>query len=89
MYRILVPNIYIYIPNTASAMQNDGFEVSPTSNAWGLRHARGIRVSMYIPGAGILVLLRAHTIAGEHSVCVLHIKPFFLLVDIQHTQCPC
>ena len=21
-------------------------------------------------------------------VCVLHIKPFFLLVDIQHTQCP-
>ena len=23
------------------------------------------------------------------SVCVLHIKPFFLPVDIQHTQCPC
>ena len=22
-------------------------------------------------------------------VCVLHIKPFFLLVDIQHNQCPC
>ena len=21
-------------------------------------------------------------------LCVLHIKPFFLLVDIQHTQCP-
>ena len=23
------------------------------------------------------------------SVCVLHIKPFFLPVDVQHTQCPC
>ena len=22
-------------------------------------------------------------------VCVLHIKPFFLPVDIQHNQCPC
>ena len=22
-------------------------------------------------------------------VCVLHIKPFFLHVDIQHNQCPC
>ena len=23
-----------------------------------------------------------------HGVCVLHIKPFFVLVDIQHTLCP-
>ena len=22
------------------------------------------------------------------TACVIHIKPFFLLVDIQHTQCP-
>ena len=26
---------------------------------------------------------------GVLDVCVLHIEPFFLLVDIQHTQCPC
>ena len=24
----------------------------------------------------------------EQVLCVLHIKPFFLLVDIRHTQCP-
>ena len=22
-------------------------------------------------------------------LCAVHIEPFFLLVDIQHTQCPC
>ena len=25
----------------------------------------------------------------NRCVCVLHIKPFFLPVDIQHNQCPC
>ena len=25
---------------------------------------------------------------GNLSVCLLHIKPLFLLVDLQHTQCP-
>ena len=27
-------------------------------------------------------------LGGKH-VCVLHVKPFFLPVDIQHKQCPC
>ena len=26
---------------------------------------------------------------GVVDVCVVHIKPFFLSVNIQHTQCPC
>ena len=26
---------------------------------------------------------------GMYVVCVLHIKPFFLPVGIQHNQCPC
>ena len=29
------------------------------------------------------------TASVDGSVCVVHIKPFFLPVDIQHTQCPC
>ena len=31
----------------------------------------------------VLLLLPYHV-----SVCVIHIKPFCLLVDMQHTQCP-
>ena len=27
--------------------------------------------------------------ASMQCVCVLHIKPFFLPIDIQHNQCPC
>ena len=29
------------------------------------------------------------TLIGHSYVCVLHIKPFFLPVNIRHTQCPC
>ena len=31
----------------------------------------------------------SETLIGRGCVCVLHIKPFFLPVDIQHTQCSC
>ena len=33
-------------------------------------------------------LLPAADTENDMYVCVLHIKPFFLLVDIQHAQCP-
>ena len=36
-----------------------------------------------IPLLIVLLLLPYHV-----SVCVIHIKPFCLLVDMQHTQCP-
>ena len=32
---------------------------------------------------------RACALCVVSSVCVLHIKPFFLPVDIQQTPCPC
>ena len=46
----------------------------------------------------LLYVVRERTILGGGSttmfhglvcVCVLHIKPFFLPVDIQHNRCPC
>ena len=47
----------------------------------------------FVPGVGLSCVLpvqleqsRLNTVSGTH-VCVLHIEPFFLPVDIQHTQC--
>ena len=38
---------------------------------------------MYIPDT------RYDTYGYEYRVRVLHVEPFFLPADIQHTQCPC
>ena len=46
--------------------------------------------NMHVEGRLIPAYLYAIIVCGIlECVCVLHIKLFFLPVDIQHTQCPC
>ena len=37
----------------------------------------------------VVILYCVSSVFGFCCVCVLHIEPVFLPVDIQHTQCPC